>query len=83
MVLPNKLDRLSQEDRNILGEFYNGYSTRQWFHRAEIIEKHPKHMKKTLELSVNYNPVLEMKEVLSFTQRYNMAIDIIDLSNKS
>jgi hypothetical protein len=79
--MPQKADELSNEDKQIIFEFYNMYSGRQWFNRAEIVLNHPKHMKKTLEVYGNYNPLLEMKEILTFTQRHNIAVEVIDLSH--
>lgn len=83
MRLPQKLESLSQEDRTLLGEFYNLYSTKQWFDRAEIIENHPRQFKKTLELTVNYPPLLEMKDILSFVQKYSIAVETVVPSNNA
>jgi hypothetical protein len=38
-------------------------------------------MRKTLEVYCNYNPLLEMKEILTFTQKHNIAVETIDLSH--
>jgi len=73
MQLPRKLPD-NQEDRRILGEFYDTYKDRQWFERAELVENHPTQMKKTLEIVVNYPPLLENKEILEFTHKYNLAL---------
>ena len=81
MELPHKLPD-SINHRKALGEFYDLNKNRQWFHRAELIEMHPSHMKPTLEIYCQYNPVLEMKEILSFTSRYNLALEIIALSHR-
>jgi hypothetical protein len=78
MQLPKFLPK-TQEDRMILGDFYNTYSNRQWFERAEIVENHPKHMKKTLEITVTYNPLLEIKEILTFVHKYNLAVEVVTL----
>jgi|PlaIllAssembly_1097288.scaffolds.fasta_scaffold619722_2 hypothetical protein len=80
MQLPNKLPN-DQRLRVALGKFYDAAKDKQWFQKAEIVEKHPSNMRNTLELYVNYNPVLEMKEILSFTHEYDLALLIIDLSN--
>jgi len=80
MKLPKQLPA-NQEDRRILGEFYDLNKDRQWFEQAELVENHPKHMKKTLEVTVNYNPLLENKEILSFAHKYNLAVEIISLGN--
>ena len=79
--MPQKAGILPNEDKQKIFEFYSLYSPRQWFNRAEIILNHPKHMKKTLEVYCNYNPLLEMKDILTFTQRHNIAVEIIDLSH--
>ena len=76
MKLPKYLPD-NQEDRRILGEFYDTYKDRQWFERAEIVEKHPTHMKKTLEITVSYPPLLENKEILGFTHKYNLALSTV------
>lgn len=81
MQLPKFLPD-SPEDRRILGEFYDLYKDRQWFDRAEIVENHPTQMRKTLEITVKYNPLLEMKEILNFIRKYNLALEQISLSNK-
>lgn len=80
MKLPTQLPT-SQEDRRVLGEFYDINKDRQWFEQAELVENHPKHMKKTLVITVNYNPLLENKEILAFTHKYNLALEIISLDN--
>ncbi len=82
MELPKKLDGLSQEHRRILGEFYDWQKGKQWFKRAEIISLHPTHMKPALEIYCDYNPVLEMKDILQFTGKYNLAVEIINASNQ-
>lgn len=82
MELPKNLSGLKQEYRKILGEFYDINKDKQWFHRAELVELHPTHMKPTLEIYCDYNPVLEMKEIIQFTSHYNIAIEIIARSNQ-
>ena len=79
--MPQNAGNLPDADKVRIFDFYNLYSGRQWFNRAEIVPNHPKHMKKTLEIYCNYNPLLEMKDILSFTQKDNMAVEIIDLSH--
>lgn len=81
MELPRTMPK-STEHRRILGEFYDFNKNKQWFHRAELVELHPTHMKPTLEIYCNYNPVLEMKEILSFTNMYNVALEIRPLSHQ-
>lgn len=80
MRMPVKAANLSNEDKLIIFEFYGLYSSRQWFDKVEVMI-HPNQMKKTLEITCNYNPLLEMKDILTFTQRHNMAIEIVDLSH--
>jgi hypothetical protein len=81
--LPHYINEIkSQEHRRILGEFYDINKSRQWFYRAELIELHPSHMKPTLEIYCNYNPVLEMKDILQFTNKYNIALEIVARSNQ-
>lgn len=79
--MPQKAQDLSNEDKQILFEFYNAYSNRQWFNKAEVVLNHPRQMRKTLEVYCNYNPLLEMKEILTFTQKHNMSIETVDLSH--
>ena len=43
---------------------------------------HPSHMKPTLEIYCDYNPVLEMKDLLQFTDKYHLALEIKALSNQ-
>lgn len=81
MELPHKLPD-NQELRRVLGEFYDSAKDRQWFERAELVENHPTHMKKTLELHCKYNPVLEMKEILSFCHKYDLALEIVAQSHQ-
>ena len=81
--LPRKnYSEVSQEHRRILGEFYDFNKNRQWFRRAELVELHPNHMKPTLEVYCDYNPVLEMKDILQFTGKYNLALEIVPLSHQ-
>ena len=80
MRLPTQLPN-NQSDSNALGEFYNNHSTKQWFDMAMIIENHPTQMRKTLVLNVNYNPALEMKEILAFTHKYVLGLDIVSKQN--
>jgi hypothetical protein len=68
--------------RLALGEFYDINKNKQWFRRAEIVENHPTHMKTTLEIYCDYNPVLEMKEIFQFTNKYDLALEIIARSNQ-
>lgn len=79
--LPHKLPQ-SIEHRRVLGEFYDRNKRRQWFRRAELVELHPTHMKPTLEVYCDYNPVLEMKDILEFTAAYNLALEIIPRSHQ-
>lgn len=79
MKLPEKLHNLSPENRSILGEFYNANATKQWFDRAEIVITPDR---RVLELVVNYSPILEMKDILAFTSKYNLSVEITDLSHK-
>ena len=80
MQLPRQLPD-KQEDKLALGEFYNIFSTMQWFERAEIIDNHPIKMKKTLEVLVRYKPLLEAKELLTFTAKHNLALNTVELRN--
>lgn len=81
MNLPKFLPK-SPEDRNILAEFYQTYDNRQWFDSAVIIEDHPTHMKKTLEITAKYNPAFELKDIITFASKYNLAYQIIDISKR-
>jgi len=80
--LPRQLNGLSQEQKRILGEFYDWQKNKQWFKRAELIPLHPSHMKPTIEIYCSYNPVLEMKEIIQFASSHNIAIEIINSSNQ-
>lgn len=81
MELPKKMPR-KPEHRLILGEFYDINKNKQWFDRAELIELHPNHMKPAIEIYCGYNPVLEMKDILQFASRHNIAIEVIARSNQ-
>lgn len=74
MNLPNFLPT-SQEDRRILGEFYDIYAKMQWFERAELHENHPTAMCRALEATVNYLPTLEMRDILSWAHKYKLPIE--------
>ena len=80
MELPQKMP-VNKEHRRILGEFYDLNKNKQWFLRAELIELHSTHMKPTIEIYCSYNPVLEMKEILTFTNKYNIAFEVFAHSN--
>ena len=79
---PHNYKQLPERLRLALGEFYDGCANKQWFHRAEIVQNHPTHMKDTLEIYCKYNPVLEMKEILQFTSKYNLALEIVAFSHQ-
>jgi hypothetical protein len=81
MRLPTRLPD-SNEDRNILGEFYNLHSRAQWFDMALIDENHPTQFKKSLVIYANYTPTLEMKEILSFTHKYALGLEIKDKAHR-
>lgn len=81
MELPHKMPE-SVPLRKVLGEFYDINRTKQWFHRAELVEMHPTHMKPTLEIHSRYNPILEMKEILEFTNKYNLALEVVPFSHQ-
>ena len=81
IVLPTKLPS-SNEYKRILGEFYDKYKNKQWFHRAELIENHLTHMRPTIEIYCNYNPILEMKEIVPFISKYNLGLEIIAKSHE-
>ena len=81
LELPRKLPK-GKEHRRILGEFYDINKNKQWFNRAELVELHPTHMKPTLVIICDYNPVLEMKEILQFTGTYNLALDVVPRSHQ-
>jgi hypothetical protein len=77
---PLNIRNLTESDKKALYEVYQLFETRQWFDKAEVFV-HPNQMKKTLELTCNYDPLLERKEILSFTQRHDLALEIVDLSH--
>jgi hypothetical protein len=80
MTLPEQMPTDST-DRRILGEFYDQYKDNQWFERAELILNHPRQMRKTLEIHAKYNPILQMKEIIAFTSKYNLGMEVVDLSH--
>lgn len=80
MNLPKFLPN-SQEDKRILGEFYDVFHNMQWFERAEIHENHPTQMRKTLEATVGYLPTLEMKEILTWAHKYQLGLEWKVLQN--
>jgi hypothetical protein len=80
MQLPEHMP-VDRTDRETLGLFYNLFNNNQWFHRAEIILNHPNQMRKTLEIHAMYNPLLQMKDILAFTDQYKLGLEIVDLSH--
>jgi hypothetical protein len=80
--LPHHYKQLPDRLRLALGEFYDNSKNKQWFRRAEIVQQHPMHMKNTLEIYCEYAPVLEMKEILQFTAKYDLALEIVARSNQ-
>lgn len=74
IILPERLPE-NPVDRKILGDFYDAFCTRQWFRGADIVEKHPTHMCKTLVVKVDYKPVAEMTEILNFIHPRQIALD--------
>jgi hypothetical protein len=72
----------SQEDRRVLGEFYDTFHRQEWFERAELHENHPTQMRKAIEATVRYLPTLEMKEILQWAHKYNLPIEWQVLGNK-
>lgn len=81
MELPRKMPE-SFEHRRILGEFYDINKNKQWFLRAELNELNANHMKPTIEIYCSYAPVLEMKEILQFCGKYNIAHEIFSASHQ-
>jgi hypothetical protein len=80
MTLPTFLPK-NQEDKRILGEFYDNFAKMQWFDRAELYENHPSQMKKVLEVTVNNLPTLQMKDILSWAHKYQIGFEWKILSN--
>lgn len=80
-VIPTNLPA-NQEDRRVLGEFWDLYKNHQWFRSANIVENHPTQMRKTLEINANYKPIVEIKDVLSFTHKYNLAVEWVLFGNR-
>ena len=81
MELPRRMPA-KPVHRQILGEFYDMNKNKQWFNRAELIELHSSHMKPTIEIFCDYHPVLEMKDIIQFANRHNIAIEVIARSNQ-
>jgi len=81
MNLPNFLPK-SPEDRRILGEFYDMFSRMQWFERAELHDNHPTQMRKALEVTANYLPTLEMKDILVWAHKYQLPVEWKVLGNQ-
>jgi len=74
MQLPTFLPK-TQEDKRILGEFYDRFSKMQWFERAELHENHPTRMGKAIEVTANYLPTLEMKDILMWAHKYQLPVE--------
>jgi hypothetical protein len=66
-------------DREILKEFISTYANREWLRGANVIPNHPSTFRKTLEVHVNYRPVNEMFSIQSFVQKYNIALQFIQV----
>lgn len=82
MQLPNKLPA-NQRDKENLGKFYDLHKDAQWFSRAELVKNPVTNTgKMNLEVYVNYNPVLIMKDLLAFALANNYELKVVDLSHK-
>ena len=81
--MPEFADKIKKEtNKQALAGFYENCGTKQWFWQAEVIENHPTHFKDTLVIYCKYNPVLEMKEILEFVDKYSLALDIVPISHE-
>lgn len=77
-----ELAPLNEKDRSILAEFYEMNKNKQWFDGALIIKNHASHMGPTLEIYCNYNPVLEMRDIIQFTSKYSLSTEMVNRSNQ-
>lgn len=73
---------LNDQERSVLAEFIKKYHTQQWLRGANIIHNHPQKMGTTLEVHVNYKPLYEMQDLLSFTAKNNLLLHIVDMSSQ-
>ena len=70
--------------RQILMETVKEFGKKQWFRDAAVYDNHPLTGEPTLELKVNYVPLLERKEIKEFTLRYGLTdkFQVVDRDGK-
>ena len=71
-----------EKERLITESCYKTFGPQQWFRGAQIYPDHPVKLGLTLEIAVNYRPVLMMKELLSFADKYGMMLFIKEVDNQ-
>lgn len=79
----NKYDNLSESDKKLVKEFVETHWNAQWFRRdipPTLYQNHPSRMCKTLEVSVAYKPLNEMKSVLAFADKHQIAVEFLIVS---
>lgn len=57
-----------QQRQQILNDTVNQFARHEWFRDAIIYNNHPNTGGPTLEVKVNYVPVMERRDVIAFTQ---------------
>lgn len=67
------------KDRAVLAEFIQTYHNHQWLRGANIVELHPTRLCKTLEVHVNYRPVRENMELMSFAEKHGVALEFVQV----
>lgn len=70
--------------RNILVETVKAFGKQQWFRDASVYDAYPTTGEPTLELKVNYIPMLEKKMVMDFGMKVNLAtrFTVVDKDGK-
>jgi hypothetical protein len=81
--MPKRAHLIKEEKNKVaLASFYDMFSKRGWFYRAELIENHQNHMRAALEIHCIIKPVLEMKDIFQFADKHSVALEFIVLSNR-
>jgi len=79
--MPN-LNGLSFEERKMLGDFYDSYSKYTWFRGAQLVKNHPTQFRTVLVITCDYRPLTDMGPILTFTDKYGIGLEWINLSNR-
>ena len=71
-----------QQRKKILVETVQTFGQQEWFRDATIYDVHPLTGQPTLEFKVNYVPVLRMKDVKEFVDRFQLTDKMVVVDKK-